>query len=406
MLLECVVNVSEGRDEAVLAQLAAAAGPALLDQHRDPDHNRTVFTLAGPADLVAEASRALATATLAHLDLAAPPGAHPRLGVLDVVPFVPYEPGRPAPEDLDRRGGPARPLRPLAGHGDGGAELPLRTPSRRPDPDPARGPPPGLRAAARRVDPRPRPGRRPTPGTGPPPSAPGGSWWPTTSGSPRPRWPAGWRPWCGGPRCGRWAWPSGRGPRSRATWSTRTATGPQQLYDAVAALADEAGGTRRRGRAGGAHPRGGPGRRAPRQASRARPVGGGDGGVPAPRMTCRSMRSQERLGCSTRRWPRPGGPGHGPGAGGGAPARSCRPRCRTSRRWPRRTRGSPHARRTAADLFGLAGGRAALREEQIGVDPHAVGLQLPASFLATVERGDYVNWHWVRPPSSPQVALV
>ena len=100
VLLECVVNVSEGRDEAVLRQLAAAAGPALLDQHRDPDHNRAVFTLAGSADLVAQATRALATTTLAHLDLRHHSGAHPRLGVLDVVPFVPYEPGRPAPEDL------------------------------------------------------------------------------------------------------------------------------------------------------------------------------------------------------------------------------------------------------------------------------------------------------------------
>lgn len=100
MLLECVVNVSEGRDEATLRRLAAAAGAALLDQHRDPDHNRTVFTLAGPADLVAESSRALATATLAHLDLRGHTGAHPRLGVLDVVPFVPYEPGGAAPEDL------------------------------------------------------------------------------------------------------------------------------------------------------------------------------------------------------------------------------------------------------------------------------------------------------------------
>jgi len=100
VLLECVVNVSEGRDEAVLGRLAAAAGPALLDQHRDPDHNRTVFTLAGPADLVAEASRALAGATLSLLDLRRHSGAHPRLGVLDVVPFVPYEPGHAAPGDL------------------------------------------------------------------------------------------------------------------------------------------------------------------------------------------------------------------------------------------------------------------------------------------------------------------
>ena len=100
MLLECVVNVSEGRDEEVLSRLALAAGSALLDVHRDPDHHRSVFTLAGPADVVAEAARALATATVARLDLRDHAGAHPRLGVLDVVPFVPYAPGGPAPEDL------------------------------------------------------------------------------------------------------------------------------------------------------------------------------------------------------------------------------------------------------------------------------------------------------------------
>jgi glutamate formiminotransferase / 5-formyltetrahydrofolate cyclo-ligase len=100
VLLECVVNVSEGRDEAVLSELADAAGPSLLDLHRDPDHHRSVLTLAGPEDLVAAAARSLATATLARLDLRDHAGAHPRLGVLDVVPFVPYEPGGPAPVDL------------------------------------------------------------------------------------------------------------------------------------------------------------------------------------------------------------------------------------------------------------------------------------------------------------------
>jgi glutamate formiminotransferase / 5-formyltetrahydrofolate cyclo-ligase len=100
VLLECVVNVSEGRDEAILRQLDAAAGPALLDRHRDPDHNRSVLTLAGPADLVAEAARSLAAATVSQLDLRHHSGAHPRLGVLDVVPFVPYEPGGRAPSDL------------------------------------------------------------------------------------------------------------------------------------------------------------------------------------------------------------------------------------------------------------------------------------------------------------------
>ncbi len=100
MIVECVVNVSEGRDDRVLAELAAAAGPALLDLHRDPDHNRSVLTMAGPVDAVVPAARAVAATAVARLDLSTHEGAHPRLGVLDVVPFVPYEPGRPAPEDL------------------------------------------------------------------------------------------------------------------------------------------------------------------------------------------------------------------------------------------------------------------------------------------------------------------
>jgi glutamate formiminotransferase / 5-formyltetrahydrofolate cyclo-ligase len=100
VLLECVVNVSEGRDEAILDRLADAARPALLDRHRDPDHNRSVLTLAGPPDQVAAAARSLATATLAHLDLRRHDGAHPRFGVLDVVPFVPFQPGGRGPADL------------------------------------------------------------------------------------------------------------------------------------------------------------------------------------------------------------------------------------------------------------------------------------------------------------------
>ena len=100
MIFECVVNVSEGRDERVLAELAAAAGPALLDLHRDPDHNRSVLTLAGPADAGGRPPGRWPPPRWPGSTCAAHQGAHPRLGVLDVVPFVPYEPGRPAPEDL------------------------------------------------------------------------------------------------------------------------------------------------------------------------------------------------------------------------------------------------------------------------------------------------------------------
>lgn len=99
-LVECVANVSEGRDDEILAALAAAAGSALLDLHRDPDHHRAVLTMAGTRDVVAAAARSLAAVTVRRLDLRRHRGAHPRLGVLDVVPFVPYAPGAVPPQDL------------------------------------------------------------------------------------------------------------------------------------------------------------------------------------------------------------------------------------------------------------------------------------------------------------------
>jgi glutamate formiminotransferase / 5-formyltetrahydrofolate cyclo-ligase len=88
-VLECVVNVSEGRDEAVLAALAAAGGHWLLDVHSDAHHHRSVLTLAG--DGVEDAARAVAAEAVARLDLRVHEGVHPRLGVVDVVPFVPLE---------------------------------------------------------------------------------------------------------------------------------------------------------------------------------------------------------------------------------------------------------------------------------------------------------------------------
>ena len=88
-VLECVVNVGAGRGPA-LDDLAAACGDALLDLHADVDHDRSVFTLAGPGDGAAEtAALALADAAATQLDLSArPSGVHPRLGIVDVVPFV------------------------------------------------------------------------------------------------------------------------------------------------------------------------------------------------------------------------------------------------------------------------------------------------------------------------------
>jgi glutamate formiminotransferase / 5-formyltetrahydrofolate cyclo-ligase len=97
MTLECVVNVSEGARPRIVAELAAAAGADLLDVHSDAHHNRSVLTLVGEA-----APRAVARAAVARLDLAEHRGAHPRFGVVDVVPFVPLG-GRPLAAALAAR---------------------------------------------------------------------------------------------------------------------------------------------------------------------------------------------------------------------------------------------------------------------------------------------------------------
>ena len=83
-MLECVVNVSEGADAVRVARIAAAAGGALLDVHADAHHNRSVLTLVGE-----EAPRRVAAEAVALLDLGEHTGVHPRIGVVDVVPFVP-----------------------------------------------------------------------------------------------------------------------------------------------------------------------------------------------------------------------------------------------------------------------------------------------------------------------------
>ena len=98
--MECVANVSEGRDDRCSAGSPRPPPPTLVDLHRDPDHNRSVFTLAGRPDVVADAARALARAAVDLIDLRRHEGVHPRLGALDVVPFVPYVPGDLPPRDL------------------------------------------------------------------------------------------------------------------------------------------------------------------------------------------------------------------------------------------------------------------------------------------------------------------
>lgn len=93
-LIECVPNVSEGRRADVIAALAAAIGGAgvhLLDQSSDPSHNRTVYTFAGEPEAVSDAVMRLFAAAIDAIDLRAHDGVHPRMGAVDVVPFVPLE---------------------------------------------------------------------------------------------------------------------------------------------------------------------------------------------------------------------------------------------------------------------------------------------------------------------------
>jgi glutamate formiminotransferase len=91
--VECVVNLSEGRDAAVIDAIASVAGPALLDVHSDPDHHRSVLTLGGPAAHVVTAARAVVQEACALIDMRAHHGVHPRLGSADVVPFVALDGG-------------------------------------------------------------------------------------------------------------------------------------------------------------------------------------------------------------------------------------------------------------------------------------------------------------------------
>ncbi|MHB1533966.1 MAG: hypothetical protein ACYC1D_05010 [Acidimicrobiales bacterium] len=87
-MIECVVNISEGRDRQVIAALSDAAGPCALDVHADPDHHRAVLTLGGPDAEVEQAVRDLAVEVVEQIDLRSHTGAHPRIGALDVVPWV------------------------------------------------------------------------------------------------------------------------------------------------------------------------------------------------------------------------------------------------------------------------------------------------------------------------------
>ena len=90
--MECVPNVSEGRDDSVVERIAEAgtdAGCRILDIHSDPDHDRSVVTMVGDRTEILNGAVALAERATALIDLREGWGVHPCIGAVDVIPFVP-----------------------------------------------------------------------------------------------------------------------------------------------------------------------------------------------------------------------------------------------------------------------------------------------------------------------------
>jgi glutamate formiminotransferase len=94
-LIECVPNFSEGRDLAkvdeIVRAMSGVAGAWILDRTSDADHNRSVVTLAGTPEAVAEAAIRGVGKAAELIDMTSHKGVHPRIGATDVVPFVPLE---------------------------------------------------------------------------------------------------------------------------------------------------------------------------------------------------------------------------------------------------------------------------------------------------------------------------
>ena len=94
-LIECVPNFSEGRDpakvDAIVAAMSSVPGVYVLDREMDADHNRSVVTLAGEPDAVAEAALLGTGKAMELIDLTKHTGAHPRVGATDVLPFIPID---------------------------------------------------------------------------------------------------------------------------------------------------------------------------------------------------------------------------------------------------------------------------------------------------------------------------
>jgi glutamate formiminotransferase len=94
-IVECVMNVSEGRDtlklETIARKIEAVPNAFLLDHSADPDHHRTVFSFIGTPSSIFDASFAAVKKVSQLIDMREHQGVHPRIGAVDVVPFVPVQ---------------------------------------------------------------------------------------------------------------------------------------------------------------------------------------------------------------------------------------------------------------------------------------------------------------------------
>ncbi len=90
MIIECVPNISEGRNaERIASIVGAISGVSILDCTSDYDHNRSVITFAGTPRAIENAAFEAAAAAVTEIDLTSHAGVHPRIGAIDVIPFVP-----------------------------------------------------------------------------------------------------------------------------------------------------------------------------------------------------------------------------------------------------------------------------------------------------------------------------
>lgn len=92
-ILMCVPNISEGKDlalvEQVIDQIRSVRGVLIVDHSSDSDHNRSVLTYLGEPEIVLDATKAMASKAIELIDMSRHHGSHPRMGAVDVVPFIP-----------------------------------------------------------------------------------------------------------------------------------------------------------------------------------------------------------------------------------------------------------------------------------------------------------------------------